>query len=54
MEDNRTMGVFGTIRNQEENQSSTTKVTDLEVLSEENPNTIYNLLFREYDEGKTE
>lgn len=42
------LGVFGSVKNETVNQS----VNYLQIVQENNPDTIYNLLFEEFDEEK--
>lgn len=42
-------GVFSTVGN----DKVTSSVDYIQLVSEDNPNTIYNLLFEEFDEEKT-
>ncbi len=52
MSEEKGMGVFGSVDNRSLNSSNDSKVVNLETFrtDDDKSDTIYNLLFREYDE----
>lgn len=54
MNQSRGTGVFGSVGNTTSNTYGESKPVELKQLPEASPETIYNILFKEYDEEKSE
>lgn len=54
MNEERSTGVFGSVGATMQGNYGESKSVELKKIPEESPETIYNLIFKEYDEEKSE
>ena len=52
--DEKKIGVFSSVGNGTQNTSGEVKTVTLNDCSEDSPDTLYNVLFKEFDEDKNE